>query len=49
MQHKINNLASIPIFLWYNKMLSSHKKVKMVLGMKVQDKTKFKRCDSVMQ
>ena len=46
---RINNLVSIAIFLLYNKMLSSHKKVKMVLEMKFQDKTKFKRCDCVMQ
>ena len=30
-------------------MLSGQKKVKMVLGMKFQDKTKFKRCSSAMQ
>ena len=38
-QNKINNLVSIAIFLLYNKMLSGHKKVKMVLEMKFQDKT----------
>ena len=30
-------------------MLSGHKKVKMVLDMKFQDKTKSKRCDCAMQ
>ena len=30
-------------------MLSGHKKVKMVLEMKFQDKTKSKRCDCAMQ
>ena len=29
-------------------MLSRHKKVKMVLEMKFQDKTKFKRCNCAM-
>ena len=48
-QNKINNLVSITIFLLYNKMLSGHKKVKMVLEMKFQDKTKSKRCDCAMQ
>ena len=48
-QNKINNLVSIASFIWYNKMLSGHKKVKMLLGIKFQDKTKFKRCDSAMQ
>ena len=48
-QNKINNLVSIAIFLLYNKMLSGHKKVKMVLEMKFQDKTKSKRCDCAMQ
>ena len=43
-QNKINNLVSIAIFLLCNKMLSGHKKVKMVLEMKFQDKTKSKRC-----
>ena len=43
-QNKINNLFSIAIFLLSNKMLSDHKKVEMVLEMKFQDKTKFKRC-----
>ena len=38
-QDKINNLVSIAIFLLYNQMLSGHKKVKMVLEMKFQDKT----------
>ena len=47
-QNKINNLVSIAIFLLYNKMLSGHKKVKMVLGMKFQDKTKSKWCDCVV-
>ena len=47
-QSKINNLVSTAIFLLYNKMLSGHKKVKMVLEMKFQDKTKFKRCDCAM-
>ena len=44
-QNKINNLVSIAIFLLYNKMRSGHKKVKMVLEMKFQVKTKFKPCD----
>ena len=43
-QNKINNLVSIAIFLLCNKMLSGHKKVKMLLEMKFQDKTKSKRC-----
>ena len=43
-QNKINNLISITIFFLCNKMLSGHKKVKMVLEMKFQDKTKSKRC-----
>ena len=43
-QNKINNLFSIAIFLLCNKMLSGHKKVKMVLQMKFQDETKSKRC-----
>ena len=44
----MNNLVFIAIFLLYNKMLSGHKNVEMVLGMKFQDKTKSKRCDSAM-
>ena len=48
-QNKINNLVSIAIFLLYNKMLSGHKKVKMVLEMKFQDKTKSKQCDCAVQ
>ena len=48
-QNKINNLDSIAIFLLYNKMLSGHKKVKMVLEMEFQDKTKSRRCDCAMQ
>ena len=51
-QDKINNLASIAIFLLYNQMLSVHKKVKMVLEiveMKFQDKMESKRCDCAMQ
>ena len=44
-QNKINNLVSIAILLLYNKMLSGRKKVKMVLVMKLQDKTKTERCD----
>ena len=48
-ESKINNLVSIAIFLLHNEMLSSHKKVKMVLEMKSQDKTKSKRRDCVMQ
>ena len=47
-QNKINNLVSITIFLLYN-MLSGHKKVKMVLEMKFQDKTKSKRCNRAMR
>ena len=43
-QNKINNVVSIAIFLLCNKMLSGHKKVKMVLEMKFQDKMKSKRC-----
>ena len=43
-QNKTNNLFSIAIFLLCNKMLSDHEKVKMVLEMKLHDKTKFKRC-----
>ena len=37
-QNNINNLVSISIFLLCNKMISGHKKVKMVLEMKFQDK-----------
>ena len=48
-QSKINNLVSTAIFLLYNKMLSGHKKVKMVPEMEFQDKTKSKRCDCAMQ
>ena len=48
-ENKINSLVSIAIFLLYNQMLSGHKKVKMVLEMKFQDKTKSKRCDCAMQ
>ena len=48
-QNKKNNLVSTAIFLLYNKMLSSHKKVKMILEMKFQDKTKSKRCDCAVQ
>ena len=48
-QDKINNLVSIAIFLLYNQMLSGHKKVKMVLEMKFQDKMKSKRCDCAVQ
>ena len=47
-QNKINNLVSINIFLLYNKILSGHKKVEMVLEMKFQDKMKSKRCDLAM-
>ena len=47
--NKMNNLISNAIFFLYNKMLLGHKNVKMVLGMKLQNKTKFKRCDSAMQ
>ena len=45
----MNNLASIAIFLLYKKMLSGHKKLKMILEMKFQNKTKSKRCDCLMQ
>ena len=48
-QNKINNLVSIAIFLLYNKMVSGHKKMKMILEIKFQDKTKSKRCDCAMQ
>ena len=48
-QNKINNIVFITIFLLYNKMLSGHKKVKMVLEIKFQDKTKSKRFDCVTQ
>ena len=48
-QNKINNLVSTAIFLLYNKMLSGHKKVKMVPEMKFHDKTKSKRGDCAMQ
>ena len=43
-QNKINNFASVAIFLLCNKMQSGHKKVKMVLERKFLDKTKSKRC-----
>ena len=45
----MNNLVSIAIFLLYNHMLPCHKKVKIVLQIKFQDKTKHKRCDFAMQ
>ena len=48
-QNKINNLIYTTIFLLCNKMLWGDKKVKMVLEMKFQDKTKSKRYDSAMQ
>ena len=48
-QNQKNNLVYVAIFLLYNKMLSGHKKVKMVLGMKSQDKTKSERCEYAMQ
>ena len=35
-QNKIINLVSIAIFLLYDKMLSSHKKMKIVLELKIQ-------------
>ena len=38
-QNKINNFVSIAIFLLYKKMLLGHKKVKIVLGIKFEDKT----------
>ena len=48
-QDKINNLVSITIFLLHNQISSGHKKVKMVLEINFQDKTKSKRCDFAMQ
>ena len=48
-QNKIYNLVFIVIFLWYNKVLSGHKKIKITLGTKFQNKTKSKRCDSAME
>ena len=48
-KNKINNLVSIAIFLLHNKMLSGHKKMKMVIEMKFQDQTKSKRCGCAMQ
>ena len=48
-QNKINNLVSIDIFLLFNKIIPGHKKMKMVLEMRFQDKTKYKRCDCAMQ
>ena len=48
-QIKINNSVSIVIFPLYIKMLSSHKKVEMVLEMKFQDKTKSKRYSCAIQ
>ena len=48
-ENKINNIVFIAIFLLYNKKLSDHKKVKMVLEMKFQDQTKFRRCDCEIQ
>ena len=47
-QNKIINLVSIAIFLLYDKMLSSHKKMKIVLELKIQDKTKSKRCKKIV-
>ena len=35
-----NSVASIAIFLLYNKMLSLHKKGNIILEMKFEDKTK---------
>ena len=48
-KNKIKNLVSIAIFFLYNKMLSGHKKVKIVLEMKFQDKKKSKWCNGAMQ
>ena len=48
-QNKVNNLATTAIFLLYKKMLSGHKKVKMVLRKRFQYKTKCKRCNSIIQ
>ena len=48
-QKEINNLATTAIFLLYKKMLSGHKKMKMVLRKKFQYKTKCKRCNSIIQ
>ena len=48
-QDNINNLVFIAIFLLHNHMLSGHKKVKIVLEMTFQNKTKSKRCDFAMQ
>ena len=45
----LDNLVSLAIFLLHNKMLSGHKKVKTVLEMKFQDKTKSRRYDCAMQ
>ena len=47
-QNKINNFVSIAIFLLYKKMLLGHKKVKIVLGIKFEDKKKSKRCGSAL-
>ena len=47
-QNKINNLFSVAIFLLCNKMLLGHKKVKMVLERKFEDKTKYKRCKKMI-
>ena len=44
-----NNLVSLAIFLLHNKMLSGHKKLKTVLEMKFQDKTKSRWCNCAMQ
>ena len=47
-QDKTNNLVYIAISHLYNQMLPGHKKVKMVLEMKFQDKTKSEWCDFAM-
>ena len=46
---KLNNLAYTAIFFLYIKMVSGHEKVKLVLEIKFQDKTKSKRRDCAMQ
>ena len=48
-QKETNNPATTAIFLLYKKMLSGHKKMKMVLRKKFQYKTKCKRCNSIIQ
>ena len=49
-ENNINNYVSIAIFLLYIiRRYQVKKKLKMVLEMKFQEKTRSKRCDCAMQ